>query len=77
MIAWIEKAVRFLAVSPIKVYQYLVSPLFPPSCRYVPTCSQYAVEAIMKYGILKGVYLGVRRLLRCHPFHPGGYDPVP
>ncbi len=77
MIAWIDRAVRAVAVFLIRIYQYTISPLFPPSCRYVPTCSQYAVEAITKYGILKGLYLAVRRILRCHPFHPGGYDPVP
>lgn len=60
----------------IRSYQLLLSPLFPPACRFTPTCSQYALEAISKYGALRGIYLGVRRLLRCHPFHPGGYDPV-
>jgi uncharacterized protein len=69
--------VRFIAVFLIAVYQKIISPAFPPSCRFVPTCSQYAKEAIMKHGFMKGSYLGVRRLLRCHPFHPGGYDPVP
>lgn len=77
MIEWIDRIVRAVAVFLIRVYQYAISPLFPPSCRYTPTCSQYAVEAISKYGILKGSYLAVRRILRCHPFHPGGYDPVP
>jgi uncharacterized protein len=69
--------VRFIAVFLIAVYQRIISPAFPSSCRFVPTCSQYAKEAIMKHGFMKGSYLGVRRLLRCHPFHPGGYDPVP
>ena len=61
----------------IKSYRRFISPLFPPSCRFQPTCSQYALEAINTYGTLKGSWLAVRRILRCHPFHPGGYDPVP
>ena len=60
----------------IRAYKLLISPLLPPSCRFTPTCSEYAMQAIQKYGALRGVYLGARRLLRCHPFHPGGYDPV-
>lgn len=68
---------RTIAVFLITVYQKLISPLLPPSCRYVPTCSQYAREAIEKHGIARGAYLAVRRILRCHPFHAGGYDPVP
>ncbi|MGA2478310.1 MAG: membrane protein insertion efficiency factor YidD [Spirochaetia bacterium] len=68
---------RFLAIVLITIYQKVISPAFPPSCRYTPTCSQYAKEAIEKYGFFKGSYLGVRRILRCHPFHEGGYDPVP
>jgi putative membrane protein insertion efficiency factor len=77
MLAWIDRAVRFLAIVPIRIYQYLLSPILPPSCRYVPSCSQYAIDAILKHGIFKGSYLAVRRILRCHPFHAGGYDPVP
>ncbi|MBQ6974794.1 MAG: membrane protein insertion efficiency factor YidD [Oscillospiraceae bacterium] len=61
----------------IRFYQAAVSPFTPPRCRYIPTCSQYAREAIEKYGAGKGSYLAARRLLRCHPFHKGGYDPVP
>lgn len=61
----------------IKGYRYFISPLFPPSCRFQPTCSQYAMEAIAIHGTFKGSWLAVRRILRCHPFHPGGYDPVP
>lgn len=60
----------------IRLYKLFVSPLLPPSCRFTPTCSEYAMEAIQKYGALRGLYLGARRLLRCHPFHAGGYDPV-
>jgi putative membrane protein insertion efficiency factor len=61
----------------IKAYQILISPLLPPSCRYYPTCSNYFIEALQKYGFLKGSLLGIKRILRCHPFHEGGYDPVP
>ena len=61
----------------VKFYQYCISPLTPPSCRYVPTCSQYAVEALKKYGPIKGVWLTVKRLSRCHPWGGSGYDPVP
>ncbi|MBW2090857.1 MAG: membrane protein insertion efficiency factor YidD [Deltaproteobacteria bacterium] len=61
----------------IKVYQYFISPLFPPSCRFHPTCSRYACQALEKYGPLKGLQLTLFRILKCHPFHPGGYDPVP
>ena len=61
----------------IRFYQAAVSPFTPPRCRYIPTCSQYAKEAIEKYGAGKGSYLAARRLLRCHPFRKGGYDPVP
>ncbi|MBF0389815.1 MAG: membrane protein insertion efficiency factor YidD [Desulfamplus sp.] len=61
----------------IKLYQYLVSPLIGSSCRFYPSCSQYAFEAVTKYGSFKGSFLAVKRVLRCHPFHPGGFDPVP
>ena len=65
----------FLAA--IHWYQRRISPVLPDACIYIPTCSQYAVEAIEKYGVVKGCWLGMRRILRCHPFHAGGYDPVP
>lgn len=61
----------------IRGYQRCISPLFPAVCIYRPTCSQYAIEAISKYGAAKGVRLALRRILRCNPFHEGGYDPVP
>ncbi|MDR3275594.1 MAG: membrane protein insertion efficiency factor YidD [Treponema sp.] len=61
----------------IRFYQKAVSPLFPPSCRYVPSCSAYAYEAVERFGVVRGLFLAVKRILRCHPFHAGGYDPVP
>ena len=67
-----------LMIQLIKIYRKYISPLKGgPKCIYVPTCSQYAIEALEKYGVVKGTYLAVRRILRCHPFHKGGYDPVP
>jgi putative membrane protein insertion efficiency factor len=60
----------------IKLYRKLISPLFPPSCRFYPTCSAYFIQALEKYGFFKGSFLGVKRLLKCHPFHKGGYDPL-
>lgn len=61
----------------VRFYQVCISPYKRPCCRFIPTCSQYTYQAIEKYGALKGTYLGVRRILKCHPFHKGGYDPVP
>lgn len=58
-------------------YKRLISPLLPPMCRFEPTCSVYARQAVEKYGVVRGVWLGIRRLGRCHPFNPGGWDPVP
>ena len=69
-------AARFLLML-IRAYQYVLSPYFGTQCRFAPTCSHYAVDALKKYGAIKGGYLTVRRLLRCHPWHDGGYDPVP
>lgn len=68
---------KFLALGIIRIYQRLLSPLLPPSCRFVPSCSQYGLEAITHFGIVKGGWLAVKRILRCQPFNPGGYDPVP
>jgi len=61
----------------IKIYQYIFSPFLGCRCRFYPSCSQYAIEAVQQLGIFKGIYLSVRRLLKCHPFHTGGYDPIP
>ena len=61
----------------IRLYQRFISPLLPPSCRFEPSCSHYGYEAISKYGILQGGWLAVKRISRCQPFNPGGYDPVP
>ena len=68
---------RRLLATLIRGYQRFVSPALPPSCRFHPSCSQYALEAVTRYGALKGGWLAARRLARCHPFHPGGFDPVP
>lgn len=69
--------IRHLFLIPVYIYKYSISPLKQPSCRYTPTCSQYAIEAVMKHGILKGGWLSVRRILSCHPWGGSGYDPVP
>jgi hypothetical protein len=76
----LKKIFQILAIPLIiliKIYQVLISPLIPPSCRFTPTCSQYALEALKKYGILKGSWLGFRRIIKCHPWGGSGYDPVP
>ena len=64
-------------LAAIRFYQKHISPAFPPRCRYIPTCSEYAVQDVVKYGAAKGGWLALKRFLRCHPFHKGGYDPVP
>ena len=66
-----------ISINLIRFYQSYISPLTGPTCRFHPTCSHYTLEAIEKYGALKGSWLGIRRILRCHPFNPGGYAPVP
>lgn len=66
-----------VAILGIKGYRRFVSPLFPPSCRFTPTCSQYAVTAIERHGLVRGGWLGLKRIGRCHPWNEGGYDPVP
>lgn len=72
-----KRIARRLAVVPIRFYRVAVSPLLPSVCRFYPSCSVYAIEAIERHGVRRGVALAVRRIAKCHPFHPGGYDPVP
>jgi putative membrane protein insertion efficiency factor len=69
--------VKKACMAAIRFYQREISPLCPPRCRYIPTCSEYALEAVEKYGAVKGTFLATKRILRCNPFHKGGYDPVP
>jgi hypothetical protein len=78
--SFIGQVLKFLAIPliiVIKIYQLIISPLFPPSCRFTPTCSNYSVEALQKYGIIKGSWLGFKRIIKCHPWGGSGYDPVP
>ena len=77
MIKWLKIILTKLFIFLIRVYQICISPLFPPKCRFTPTCSAYALEAIKKYGPGKGLFLAIKRILKCNPFHEGGYDPVP
>jgi len=74
---WLSRLFAMMLLIPIVFYQRCISPLTPPSCRFTPTCSQYAKEAILKHGPIKGIYLAIRRILRCHPWGGSGYDPVP
>jgi putative membrane protein insertion efficiency factor len=74
---WVERVMRWVLTSLVRGYQVVLSPLLPSVCRYYPSCSAYAVEAIEKHGARRGAWLAVKRIARCHPFRPGGYDPVP
>jgi len=65
-----------IGIGIIRLYQKAISPFFPPSCRFYPTCSEYTLQAIEKYGLIRGSVKGLTRLSKCHPFHPGGYDPL-
>lgn len=71
------RIVKKIFLLPVFFYRACISPLTPPSCRYTPTCSQYMIEAVNKYGVIKGGWLGIKRILRCHPWGGSGYDPVP
>ena len=73
----IKKGLIIILIIPIKIYQLAISPLLPSSCRYTPTCSSYAIEALKKHGPIKGLLLTIRRISRCHPWGGHGYDPVP
>lgn len=77
MQAKIKKFLTALIIGPIKIYQYAISPFLGSHCRYYPSCSHYAVESVQRHGALKGLWMALRRLSRCHPWHEGGYDPVP
>jgi uncharacterized protein len=68
---------KTIALALIRFYKRWISIILPSSCRFYPSCSQYTYQAIEKYGVIRGGWLGVRRIARCHPFHPGGFDPVP
>lgn len=77
LLGWLGGAVAAVLILPIRFYQLCISPMLGSSCRFTPTCSQYAVEALRKHGPLKGSWLAVRRICRCHPWGGSGYDPVP
>lgn len=77
MLRILRLAPRWILMTLVRIYQLFISPLLPASCRYVPSCSAYALEALERHGAIKGGWLAVRRIARCHPFRPGGYDPVP
>ena len=73
----LKKVIQFPFILLIKIYQLIISPLFPASCRYTPTCSTYTITAIKEWGVLKGLWLGIKRISRCHPWGGCGHDPVP
>ena len=77
LLLWLRKLVIWLLLLPIYFYKTAISPLTPPSCRFSPSCSTYAIEAIRRHGPLRGLYLAIRLILRCHPWGGSGYDPVP
>lgn len=73
----IRRALTYILVGMVRFYQLAISPLFPPSCRHVPTCSNYTIEALKIHGPLRGTWLGIKRIVKCHPWGTSGYDPVP
>jgi len=73
----LKKVFGYIVIGPVKIYQKFISPLLGPNCRYVPTCSQYMILAVEEWGLLRGTWLGLRRILRCHPWGDSGHDPVP
>jgi hypothetical protein len=68
---------KYIFIYIIKAYRIIISPFLPDACRFYPTCSAYSIEAIEKFGIFTGIWFSIKRILKCHPFHPGGYDPIP
>ena len=76
-LCWLQAPLTWLSILLIRLYQLVISPGLPSSCRFAPSCSAYTLEAVQRHGALWGIWLGARRLVRCHPWHPGGYDPVP
>jgi len=73
----LKKLFTLLLIIPVRFYQFTISPLFPPACRHVPTCSQYTIEALKIHGPIRGLWLSFKRIIRCHPWGTSGYDPVP
>jgi uncharacterized protein len=74
-LGWLTSLPQLALIAPVRCYQYLISPLLGPRCRFQPSCSEYFVVAVRKYGAVRGAWRGMRRICRCHPWHPGGYDP--
>ncbi len=72
-----RRTVNHLVIFAVRIYQNTLGLVFPPSCRFYPSCSEYAIEALKKFGLIKGGWLSVKRLSKCHPFNPGGFDPIP
>ena len=73
----LKKIFIYTVIFLVKIYQSFISPLFPPTCRFSPTCSEYAIQSLKKYGLIKGVYLSIKRIVNCHPWGGSGYDPIP
>lgn len=73
----VKRASKHIVLGALRFYKRAISPTLPPSCRFQPTCSEYMMQAVQKYGVLRGVFMGLKRLSHCHPFHEGGYDPIP